>query len=197
VCSILRLPVAALVVAAAACGRAQPSGHEGAAADPDVIAGGRAAADDTARLGGSASDTISCAGLHDRILRVPPTRAALLAQFGIPDSVTGSIEPNRHVPDAVDSLFVVFYPGLVINIRAPQGGRDMAVGVTIQDNRYLAYPDIGMETSAARVTATLGAPTRRRDDVLIYDCDAVVEQPVAFRIVDGRVARIDISYYVD
>jgi hypothetical protein len=73
----------------------------------------------------------------------------------------------------------------------------MATGVTVRDNRYLAYPDIGMATPAARVTAALGAPTRRRDDMLIYDCDAVVEQPVSFRIVDGRVAGIEISYYVD
>jgi hypothetical protein len=195
--SFLRLPVAALVIAAAACGRAQPSAHEGVEVDPDVVADGSAAPDDTARSPSSAADAISCAGLHDRLLRVPPTRLAFLAEFGTPDSVTGSIEPNRHVPDAVDSLFVVFYPGLVMNIRTPQGGRDMATGVTIQDNRYLAYPDIGMETPAARVTATLGAPTRRRDDLLIYDCDTVVEQPVAFRIADGRVARIDIAYYVD
>ena len=128
---------------------------------------------------------------------MPPTRAAFLAEFGTPDSVTAGTEPNRHVPDAVDSLFVVYYPGLVMNIRTPQGGRDMATGVTIRDNRYLAYPDIGIATPAARVTAALGPPTFRPHDRLIYDCDAVVEQPVAFRIVDGRVARIDISYYVD
>jgi hypothetical protein len=193
----LRLPVAALLIAAAACGRAQTSGQEGVEADPDVVADGPAAGDETARSSASPADIISCAGLHDRILRVPPTRAAFLAEYGPPDSVTASIEANRHVPDAVDSLFVVFYPGLVINIRTPQAGRDMATGVTIQDNRYLAYPDIGMETPAVRVTATLGQPTRRRDDLLIYDCDTVVEQPVAFRIVDGRVDRIDISYYVD
>jgi hypothetical protein len=197
VSSFLRLPVAALLIAAAACGRAQSSDHEGVDTDPDVVADGPVDGDDTAHSPTSVADTISCAGLHDRILRVPPTRAAFLAEFGTPDSVTGSIEPNRHVPDAVDSLFVVFYPGLVMNIRTPQGGRDMATGVTIHDDRYLAYPEIGMETSAERVTATLGTPTRRRDDQLIYDCDTVVEQPVAFRIVDGRVARIDISYYVD
>lgn len=193
----MKLAVAVLLIAAAACGRAQPSGSEGVDADPDVIADGPAAANDTARPSASTADTLSCAGLHVRILRIAPTRAAFLAEFGTPDSVTRSTEPNRHVPDAVDSLFIVFYPGLVMNIRAPQHGRDMATGVTIQDNRYLAYPEIGVTTSAARVTAILGEPTRRRDDLLIYDCDTVVEQPVAFRIEDGRVASIDISYYVD
>ena len=191
----MRLSVAALLVAAVACADAQPAGHERGEADP--VADGPAASADTARAPSSGADTISCAGLHDRILRVPPTRAAFLSEFGTPDSVTGSSEPNRHVPDAVDSLFVVFYPGLVMNIRTPPNGRDMATGLTIRDNRYLAYPDIGMGTPAARVTATLGTPTRRRDDMLIYDCDAVVEQPVSFRIVDGRVARIEIAYYVD
>jgi hypothetical protein len=124
-------------------------------------------------------------------------RETVAARFGPPDSTITTVEPNRHVPDAVDSIFTVFYPGLMMSLRTPRGARDMATAVTVQDNRYLAYPHIGMHTPVERVVEVLGEPGRREDDALLYDCGTAVEQPVSFRIEDGRVSRIDISYYVD
>lgn len=198
--SVVRTAVPVLALAAlAACGSGQPAldtrtGSDPAAARADSAVGS-AVAEDTAAPGGAVPP--GCADLHYNILKVVPTRQAFSAEFGRPDSVLSSVEPNRHVPDAVDTLFTVHYPGLVMDIRTPPGGRDLATDVHLEDNRYLAYPGIGMGTTAARVREVLGEPHEQGPAFLTYQCSEEVEQPVTFRIAEGRVAAIDISYYVD
>lgn len=145
----------------------------------------------------SAAVPAGCDDLHYEILQVPPTRQAFAARFGRPDSVISTVEPNRHVLDAVDSLFTVYYPGLIMDIRTPTGARDMATVVRLDDNRYLAYPGIGVGTAASRVREVLGEPHEEGAGYLRYQCSEAVEQPVTFRIAAGRVSAIRIDYYVD
>lgn len=152
---------------------------------------------DTAAVSASASLPNGCDDLHARILAAAPTREAFAAAFGAPDSIAAATEPNRHVPNAVDSLFTVYYPGFVMDIRAPQGGRDMATSVLVEDNRYLAYPAIGLGARAEQLEEALGPPTASREDSLTWDCGLEVAQPVTFVLGNGQVARIEISYYVD
>lgn len=138
-----------------------------------------------------------CNELHQGILAVQPTRAAFAAAFGRPDTVIAMTEPNRHVPNAVDSLFTVAYPGFVMELRTPSDARDMATSVAVEDNRYLAWPGIGIGVSADRVRAVLGPPAASGSERITWDCGMEVEEPVTFVIDDGRVVRIEISYYVD
>jgi hypothetical protein len=159
----------------------------GQPADPPLVDTG---ADPTAVPDG-------CEGLEETILRAAPTRAALAETFGPPDSVHAATEPNRHIPEATDSLFTVFYPGLRVDIRTPPSARDMATHVEIRDNRYIAFPAIGIGAREARLMDALGEPTRRADRSLTWDCCMHVEQPVTFHFADGAVRRIEISYYVD
>lgn len=137
-----------------------------------------------------------CEDLHERILAAPPTRAGLAAAFGPPSTVSTDTEPNRHVGSAVDSLFTVSYPGFLVEMRTPDGGRDMATQVEVEDNRYLAFPGIGIGAPAERLEEVLGPATSAGTDRVTYDCGEV-EQPVTFVLRDGRVSRIEISYYVD
>lgn len=145
----------------------------------------------------AAVEAIACEDLARTILAVEPARASLRRQFGAPGSVTATTEPNRHVPDRVDSLFVVRYPGLTASLRKPGGGEDMVDAVVVTESRFLAHPAIGMGTREERVLATLGEPTRRTAESLVYDCGEHVEEPVTFHLRDGLVLRIEIDYYLD
>ncbi|MGH7449540.1 MAG: hypothetical protein ACRELT_18335 [Longimicrobiales bacterium] len=148
-------------------------------------------------IDGSAAVPAGCDDLHNTILKATPTRQTFGAAFGSPDSMIRSVEPNRHVPGALDSLFTVYYPGLAMSIRTPEAARDMATHVHIESNRYLAYPGIGIGTTPERLVDFLGDPSERDQEALTWDCSEHVEQPVTFRIVGGRVHAIDITYYVD
>jgi hypothetical protein len=143
-----------------------------------------------------ALSTMDCGVFQDSALRVRPSRAALREAFGEPDSVRGWTEPNRHVPDVVDSLFVVRYPGLDVSIRRPYGGLDMADFAAVRENRYLARPALGMGVPAAEVVRVLGAPAERSDTLLRYDCGEV-GMPVIFRMSGGAVTALELDYYVD
>jgi hypothetical protein len=189
---MVRRTALALASVAAACGTGPPGAESQRS---DAPPGGAAPAID-------ATDTVAavpltCEDLHETILRVPPTRRALAAAFGAPDSVHASAEPNRHVPGATDSLFTVYYPGMVLDIRTPQDARDMATYVRLEDDRYLAFPGIGIGTSRERLEDVLGTATQSDAETLIWDCGTAVEQPVTFHLADGRVAAITIAYYVD
>ncbi|HSK18701.1 MAG TPA: hypothetical protein VK912_06150 [Longimicrobiales bacterium] len=139
----------------------------------------------------------SCEDLHATMLKVAPTRQAFAAEFGAPDSIARRAEPNRHDPAAVDSLFTVHYPRLVLDIRTPAGSRDMATHVGVEDNRYLAYPGIGIGAAASKVEEVLGEPRERGPGSMTYECGMGAEQPVTFTIADGRVSAVDIAWYVD
>ena len=164
-------------------------------------AGDTAAAHDTAARSPASTLSLDCDTLAATLLRTGATRSALAEAYGEPDSVEVTTEPNRHMPDATDSLFVVHYPGLAVTLRAPPSARDLVSAVTVADNRYLAYPSIGMGTREEAVVAALGEPHERtaRDGmtVLTYACGEEVEQPVTFLVRDDVVVRIEASYYVD
>jgi hypothetical protein len=143
------------------------------------------------------SGSVDCVGLESSILVAEPTRAALRSAFGEPDSVISVVEPNRHVDGAIDSLFVMHYPGLLVSIRTPTGAADLADHVQVSDARYIRYPQLAMGAAASQVTAALGPPTRRTGDTLVYECGAGAEQPVTFILRSGVVRLITIDYYVD
>lgn len=189
-----RAAVVALCAVVLGCGDSQP--------EPDPRGDGSAPGVDVP--GTFAVDAVedgavpaSCEDLHATMLKVAPTREAFAAEFGAPDSIARSAEPNRHDPATVDSLFTVYYPRLVLDIRTPAGARDMATHVGVEDNRYLAYPGIGIGAAASKVEEVLGEPRERGPDSLTYQCGMGAEQPVTFRIADGRVRAVDIAWYVD
>jgi hypothetical protein len=140
---------------------------------------------------------VDCVGLEISILATEPSRSALRARFGAPDSVISAVEPNRHVEGAVDSLFVVHYPGLLVSIRTPTGAADLADHVEITDARYIRHAQLAIGASEAQIAAVLGPPTRRTPEAMIYECGAGAEQPVTFRLQAGVVRSIMIDYYVD
>jgi hypothetical protein len=194
-----------LAAASLSCGTGQPSvGSQAGSEDGGDPPGGDDVPGNPGSVTGDTSGEVNpgsvpatCDGLHYEILKVPATREAFAAAFGQPDSTAVATEPNRHIPGAVDSLFTVHYPGLLMDIRTPPGSRDMATHVRVTDDRYLAYPGLGMGTSAARVEEVLGEPRERAADYLRYQCGEGAEQPVTFRIAGGRVSAVEIDYYVD
>lgn len=144
-----------------------------------------------------AIEPVPCEELELAILTVAPTRAELRSAFGEPDSAATETEPNRHVEGAADSLFVVHYPGLVVSIRKPEGGEDMADRVEVTAPRYIRYPWLAPGASAQQVEASLGDPTDGDPERLTYNCNLGADQPVTFQLRDGRVTAVTIEYYVD
>jgi hypothetical protein len=140
-----------------------------------------------------------CDALEETLLRFAPTRAALASRMGPADSVELVTQPNRHVAGVTDSLFTIHYPGLVAGVHKPGGGSDLVSHVAVTDNRYLAFPRIGIGAQRDSVISALGPPAEGQADgsVLTYNCGMGPDQPVMFHIQDGRVSRITIEYYVD
>ena len=153
-------------------------------------------AGDAAGADTDALTTLDCATFLETALRAAPARAELHEAFGAPDSVRAWTEANRHVPDVLDSLFVVHYAGLQLEIRRPHGGLDMADLALVSDNRYLARGGIGIGAPAERVVAVLGEPAERTPDRLRYECGET-GAPVMFLLARGVVTGLELDYYVD
>jgi hypothetical protein len=126
------------------------------------------------------------------------TRAGLRARLGPPTDVVAATEPNRHIPDAIDSLFTMHWPGASVMLRTPPSGADLAERVTVRDDRWLRWTDPGIGDAGARVVEVLGPPQERQPGILRYACGAgPVDEPVGFVIVDGVVSEIVFDFYVD
>lgn len=148
-------------------------------------------------VSGTGVTILSCENLETEILGASHSREGFRRTHGSPDSILVWTEPNRHVEGAVDSLFTVYYPGLLASFRRPTGGRDLIVAAGVTSNRYLSDSTIGIGASEAEIVARLGEPTRREDSNLVYECGMEVEQPVTFEIRNGAVFAITVAYYVD
>lgn len=189
----VRLSILLTALGLAACAERPPAGElEPGTAPEDAI--DTAAALDSAR---ALALPDNCDELADHVLAVHPTREAMLAAYGPPASLTSTTQPNRHNPAVTDTLYEVHYPGLQVSIHTPGGGADLPSGVIVEDNRYLAYPRIGIGAYADTVIAVLGPPHGDDATVLTYNCTMAVDQPVHFDLADGRVRRVRIEYYVD
>lgn len=140
---------------------------------------------------------VSCDDLATTMLDPVPTRDHLQSRFGPADSIGLTTQPNRHLEGVTDSIFTVHYPGLTVRLHKPGGAEALVSHATVEDNRYLAFPRIGIGAREDSVVAALGAPTDRTTDRLTYSCGIGAEQPVHFVIGQGRVARVTIDYYVD
>jgi hypothetical protein len=185
----LVLATAAVAAMLSACS----TGHEHQPADA------RDTADAEAEAARAEALPPGCEALEQTLLRFEPTRAALANRVGPPDSMELVTQPNRHVEGVTDSLFTIYYPGLVAGVHKPGGGEDLVSHVSVTDNRYLAFPRIGIGAQQDSVIAALGPPTEGRADgsVLTYNCGMGPDQPVTFHLQGGRVSRITIEYYVD
>lgn len=141
---------------------------------------------------------LTCSTLTDSVFLVPrPTRALLLQAYGVPDSVSASTEPNRHVAGVIDSLLRVHYPGLTASFRKPGEGSDLVTDVVVTDNRFLRFPSLGIGARGSRLIQVLGDPWTLADDRIEYNCVVDADQPVTFWLVGGQVRRVSKYYYVD
>lgn len=126
------------------------------------------------------------------------TRDSLVRKFGTPDSIGSEVIPNRHVPGVVDTIFTLYYSGLVATVHKPGGGHDMLSAAVISHNRYLRTPVIGV--TATDVAKAYGSPDWSSDSSITYNCVGsciAVEDPVEFIFAGSRVRRVRLSYYVD
>jgi hypothetical protein len=126
------------------------------------------------------------------------TRATLEQELGPPRQTQTATGPNRHIPDGVDSIITVHYPGIVFALRKPPEGGDLLETAVVSDDRWLRWTDPGIGSSANRIIEILGAPAERSDSLYRYTCGTgIAEEPVSISIADQRVAEIVFEFYVD
>jgi len=140
---------------------------------------------------------LTCTVLLDSVFLAPSTRATLVDSYGAPDSTVAVTEPNRHVVGAIDSLFVVYYPGLNASFRKPSDGSDLVTQMDVADNRYLRYPSLGIGARSERLLHVLSDPAVVAVDRIEYNCGIGADEPVTFWLSNGQVRRVSKSYYVD
>lgn len=140
-----------------------------------------------------------CAAWIEEALAVTGTgRDDIRAQLGEPTEVSATTEPNRHIPDATDSLFTVTYPGIVFSLRKPPEGGDLLERAHVTDNAHLLWTDPGIGASAERVIEVLGEPAEREPDLLHYACGSgPVNEPAFFVLRDSVVQAVIFDFYVD
>jgi hypothetical protein len=142
---------------------------------------------------------------HTRIVRqglrpLGESRAEIARQLGEPDSVTSRVVPNRHIPGVQDTLFTLYYPGLIAHLHRPGSSGEFLTDAIVTSNRYLRYPAVGIGATHQQLQGALGLPDEVPDSVYVYTChtDCMgAEEPVRFFLQNGRVQRIRFSYYVD
>lgn len=126
------------------------------------------------------------------------TRAGLRARLGPATEETVATEPNRHIPDAIDSLFTMQWIGLSVDLRTPPSGDDLVERVTVTDDRWLRWTDPGIGDTEEGLREFLGTPQERQTDVLRYACgEGPVSEPVGFVITEGVITEVVFDFYVD
>ncbi|HEY0811085.1 MAG TPA: hypothetical protein VGD49_13040 [Longimicrobiales bacterium] len=125
-------------------------------------------------------------------------RAELDAEIGNPGYIQVTTEPNRHVPNAQDSIIRLESDGLIVQVRKPGPGGELFEQVEVSQRKWLNFPYFRPGVSASDVVAALGQPRRREANRLIYNCgESEAEEPIVFELEDGAVQRIVFNYYVD
>ncbi|HET7275188.1 MAG TPA: hypothetical protein VFI91_08390 [Longimicrobiaceae bacterium] len=166
-----------------------------------------ACAGETGPGGGVASDAaadISAESLPGReefvqngLISPGTDRASFTEALGQPDSASAEIIPNRHIPDAQDSIITIYYPRVIATVHRPGPGGELLKSVQVSDNQFLRYPVIG---AASEVIATaFGEPDEQTINTVTYFCTSCTagNNPVRFSFEDGRVRSVRFSYYVD
>jgi hypothetical protein len=133
-------------------------------------------------------------------LLIRDSRREVAVRLGQPDSITGRAVINRHIPSQTDSVIDVFYPGLRLTYYVVgESKKEFLQTAIVSDNRYLKYPEVGIGAPDAVVLRSLGKPSERESGKYRYDCARCIgaESPVYFYVADGRIERIEYSFYVD
>ena len=126
------------------------------------------------------------------------SREELARELGEPSVRSHETEPNRHVPDQVDTLWALGYEGAEVYLRTA-GGRDLTERISITDDRHLRFRDPTIGTSEEALTDLLGEPHDEWADAAQYLCapEPGPEMPVTFRLEEARVRGIAWHFYVD
>lgn len=176
-----------------------------------VLGGIAAACADGERLDRTERDEVAGADgpislverIYDYGLSFGEGRSEIEGTLGAPASVDTSLEPNRHVRDATDSLFVLRYDGLTFELNRPgpvDGELLTSVAMTAADRDLPGGVRIGA-TMQNDLADDLGAPaTRSRGDTVVLSYlppGVAADRFVEFHLVGDTLRRVRWVPYVD
>lgn len=188
----------ALALLALACAGAE---------DPPAEDGPPPAARDTGAAADAPADTATApliARIYDYGLGFGESVATIRARLGQPVDADTSLQPNRHVPEATDSLFTLEYPGLTFELNRPgpvEGDLLTSVAISSPERELPGGFRVGGTTRAGLIDR-LGEPgeTRARGDttVLAYELPGVAAARwVDFHVAGDTLRRVTWAPYVD
>lgn len=163
---------------------------------------------DAARASGTASDTVAAAAsgaetfFRYGLVPIGSTRAQLEKLFGAPDSVTARAVKNRHVATETDSVLVVYFHGLEVELyRVTASGNEFPSRVRVSDNRYIVgTAPIRIGLAEADVATVMGPPGESSGNILVYKCDTCSElgnERIEVQVDAGLVSAVTIYYSFD
>lgn len=128
------------------------------------------------------------------------SRAEVRSRFGEPREVRVQTEPNRHVPDAVDSLFHMLYEDLEVTLREAQSNT-LLESVVVHSNARLGGAPALIGASDAEIRERFGEPEGTPEGHFLYRCETCSQMGgnvVIFRLgKGGTVEAIEIHHPVD
>jgi len=191
-----RILTALILMVAAGCGGDDEDTTDAALADSIAAAAAAASADSASRAAAEGLQAYFDSGP----LTAGATREEVRNRFGEPREVRVETEPNRHVPDAVDSLYHMLYDDVEVTLRVAQSNTLLeSVVVRSNDRMGSAPPLIG--ASDADIRERFGEPEGTPDGHFLYRCETCSElggNVVIFRLgKGGTVEAIEIRHPVD
>lgn len=132
----------------------------------------------------------------------PPGQDALpvLRRLDEPREMERELEPNRHQPAEMDTVYVYHYDGLVLDFIRTHNGREIIENIEITDERYDTPQRIRVGMSREEVRSILGEPQETaagEDRYFLQISEPGPEELFAVEFVDDRVRLIRYGFYVD
>lgn len=187
------------------CGGPEPRSatRETSSTDAPAEAGEPPAAAD-ARPDTAADPDLLIRRIYDYGLGFGQTLEAIRGMMGPPTSADTTVGPNRHVRGAVDSLFVLRYPGLTFELNRPGPvEEDLLTSVSLSEpgHELPGRLRVGL-TSREQLRRSLGPPdsTRFRADTSVVSyrvSGPAADRFVEFAVADDTVRRVHWVPYVD
>lgn len=132
--------------------------------------------------------------------RLGTTEKEIIRNLGSPQKIRKEKIKNIYDHNQMDETIEIYYDGLYIkiyNVKAVDGDKEMIEAISVFSNKYKIKWGLNIGCSRQQVKDILGAPSEVDNEKLTYSLDGNFPHQFDFFIKDGKVYKIEWSYYMD